>query len=146
MLKNSPLSFSKGPMSLLLALSLMMSCTKSYDPGNLNNDRIAILTGKPQTVNWVLHSIRTNNQFDTTARGTYKVYHADGSFTDNLGFVGFWTMVSRDSLIESTRSSVNPNAPFFTNHFHIDRLDKRGLQLTYKNLDQTIKIVYEANR
>lgn len=146
MLTNSPLGFSKAIVPLLVALTLYTSCTKSYDPGNLLNDRIALLTGQPHSVNWVLNDIQVNNAVDTSAKGTLKVYRPDGTFTDNLGFTGYWTLYSSDSLIESTRSYVNPNAPFFTNHFHIDRLDKGRLQLTYTDTVKTIRLVYDANK
>ncbi len=146
MLKNFPLGFSRCVMPLLIALTLCISCTKSYDPQNLVTDRVALLTGQPNSINWVLSTIQVNSVADNSAKGAVKVYHTDGTFTDNLGFIGFWTLYSRDSLIESTRSSVNPNAPFFTNHFHVDRLDKGGLQLTYTEADKKIKLLYEANK
>jgi hypothetical protein len=146
MLKNSPLGFSKGIVPLLVALTLCISCTKSYDPGNLLSDKFALLTGQPDSVNWVLNVVRSNNTSDTSAKGAMKIYHADGTFTDNLGFTGYWTLYSRDSLIESTRSCVNPNAPYFTNHFHIDRLDKGRLQLTYSDIDKKIQLVYDSNK
>lgn len=146
MSKNFPLGFGKFIVPLLVALTICSSCTKSYDPGNLLSDRIALLTGQPDSVNWVLSDIQVNNVTDTSAKGALKVYHADGTFTDNLGFTGYWTMYSRDSLVESTRSSVNPDAPYFTNRFHIDYLDKRGLQLTYTDADKKVKLVYDANR
>lgn len=146
MLKNFPPGFGKIILLLLVTLTICTGCTKSYDPGNLLSDRIALLTGQPDSVNWVLNDIQVNNVMDTSAKGALKVYHVDGTFTDNLGFTGYWTLYSRDSLVESTRSSVNPNAPYFTNHFHIDYLDKRGLQLTYTDADKKIKLVYDANR
>ena len=146
MLKKSPQGFSKAIVSMVFALTLFISCTKSYDPQNLFNDKVALLTGQPDSVNWVLNTMQVNSTVDTSAKGTLKVYHPDGTFTDNLGFVGFWSLYSRDSLIESTRSSLNPDAPYFTNHFHVDRLDKGRLQLTYTNADKKIKLVYDANK
>lgn len=146
MLKNSPLGFSKGLLSLLLTLTFFTSCTKGYDPDNLSNDKSVLLTGQPDSVNWLLTSIQVNNVTDTTGKGASKVYHPDGTFIDNLGFTGYWTLYSRDSLIESTRSSVNPNATYFTNHFHIDRLDKGRLQLTYTDADKKIRLVYDASK
>ncbi len=141
-----PIVFCKAVVSLFITFTLYTSCTKSYDPGNSLNDRVALLTGQPNSVNWVLNVIQVNNIFDTTSRGVLKVYRPDGTFTDNLGFTGYWTLYSRDSLIESTRSSVNPNAPYFNNHFHIDHLYKGGLQLTYTDVDKKIKLVYGSNK
>jgi hypothetical protein len=146
MLKNSPQGFGKGIISLLITVTLYTSCSKSYDPGNLLDDRIALLTRQTDSENWALNIIRVNNTIDTTAKGTIKTYHRDGTFTDNLGFVGYWTLYSRDSLIESTRSSVNPTAPYFTNNFHIDHLDKGNLQLTYTEGDKKIHLLYDANK
>ena len=146
MLKNSPQSFNKGIMPLLIALTFCFSCSKSYDPANLVSDKVTLLTGQPDSVNWILNTILVNNVADTAAKGAVKIYHADGTFTDNIGFVGFWTFSSRDSLIESTRPSVNPDAPYSTNHFHVDRLDKGRLQLTYGDADKKIKLVYDANK
>jgi len=146
MLTISPLGFSKAIMCLLIILTLYTSCTKSYDQANYLNDRVALLTGQTDSANWVLNTIRVNNVADTSAKGVHKVYHPDGTFADNLGFVGFWTLYSRDSLIESTRPWVNPDAPYITNHFHIDRLDKSGLQLTYTEAGKIINLVYDANK
>lgn len=148
MLTKSPLGFSKGviPMLVALTLTLCISCTKGYDSANLVNDKIDLLTGKPDTVSWVLNTIQVNSVADTAAKGAVKVYHTDGTFTDNLGFVGFWTFYSRDSLIESTRPCVNPDAPYSTNHFHVDFLDKGRLQLTNSDGPQKIKLIYDANR
>lgn len=146
MLKKISPGFSKAIVPLLVTLALYTSCTKSYDPGNLLSDRIALLTGQPDSVHWVLDVIQVRNTVDTTAKGTLKIYRPDGTFIDNLGFTGYWTLYSRDSLIESTRSSVNPDAPYFTNHFHIDYLDKGQLQLTYKDADKKIRLVYDANK
>ena len=146
MLKNFPPSFCKAIVPLLLTVSIFTSCTKSYDPGNVFSDKIDLLTGKPNSVNWVLNTISVNNILDTSAKGTIKVYNADGTFIDKLGFTGFWTLYSRDSLIESTRSWVNPEAAYFTNHFHIDRLDKGRLQLTHTDTDKKTKLVYEASK
>lgn len=146
MLKNLPLGFSKAIVFLVFTLMLYTSCTKSYDSENLISDKVALLTGQPDSVNWVLNAIRVNNTVDTAAKGALKVYRPDGTFTDNLGFTGFWTLYSRDSLIESSRPCVNPDAPYSTNHFHIDRLDKGRLQLTYTDADKKIKLVYDANK
>lgn len=101
-------------MPLLVTLTIYTGCTKSYDPGILLSDRIALLTGQPDSVNWVLNDIQVNIVIDTSSKGALKVYHVDGTFTDNLGFAGYWTLYFRDSLVESTRYSVNPNAPYFT--------------------------------
>jgi hypothetical protein len=146
MLTRSPRGFSKGIVPLLIALTLCISCTKSYDPGNLFSDRMALLTGQADSLNWVLSYVQVNNSIDTTSRGVLKIYRSDGTFTDNLGFTGYWTLYSRDSLIESTRSCVDPSAPFFTNHFHIDYLDKGRLQLNYSDTDKKIKLVYGTNK
>ena len=146
MLQNFPPSFCKVIVPLLLTVTIFTSCTKSYEPGNVFSDKIDLLTGQPDSVKWVLNAIRINNILDTSAKGSMKVYHADGTFTDNQGFTGFWTMYSRDSLIESTRSWVNPEAPYFTNHFHIDRLEKGQLQLTHSGTDKKTKLVYEASK
>lgn len=146
MLKNYPLSFSKAITTLLVTLTLAVSCTKGYEPGNVFVEKSALLTGQPGAVNWILTNIRVNNTLDSSARGAQKVYRPDGTFVDDLGFTGYWTLHSRDSLIESTRSSVNPNAPYFTNHFHIDRLDKGGLRLTYTEGDKKIRFEYVANK
>ncbi len=146
MLKNYPPSFCKAVLTLLIALTLYSSCTKGYDPGNLLDEKASLLTGKPESVNWSLSTIRVNNAIDTSARGTVKVYRADGTFTDKLGYTGYWTLQSRDSLIESTRSGVNPDAPYFTNRFHIDHLERGRLQLTYMDGDKTIRLNYESNR
>jgi hypothetical protein len=145
MLKNSPQGFGKGIISLLIVLTIYTSCSKSYDL-NLLDDRKALLTRQPDSESWALNVIRVNNTIDTSAKGSIKIYHKDGTFTDNLGFVGYWTLYSRDSLIESTRSSVNPNAPYFTNNFHIDHLDKGNLQLTYTEGDKKIHLLYDANK
>lgn len=146
MQKSYPPSFAKAVMTLFVTLTLLASCTKGYDPGNLLNDRITLLTGQPGSVNWILTSISVNNFVDPNAAGTRKVYRQDGTFTDDLGFTGYWTMSSRDSLIESTRSSVNPDAPYFTNRFHIDYLDKGQLQLTYNNTDKRVRLIYDSNK
>jgi hypothetical protein len=146
MQKNSPQGFSKTIVSMVFTLTLFVSCSKSYDPANLTNDKVALLTGQPDSVSWVLNTIQVNNTSDTAAKGAVKIYHADGSFTDNLGFTGFWTMYSRDSLIESSHPCVNPDAPYTTQNFHIDRLDKGRLQLTYTNADKKIKLLYDANK
>lgn len=146
MKQNYPLSFRKAAVTLLMALALYTSCTKGYDPGNLLNDRIALLTGMPDSVNWILNNIRVNNVDDNSVKGAHKVYRPDGTFIDELGFTGYWTLYSRDSLIESTRSSVNPDAPYFTNHFRINRLDKGRLQLTYSSGDKKIRLLYDSNK
>lgn len=146
MLKNFLPSFSKVVVVLSATLTLHASCTKEYDPGNSETDKSALLTGRPSSVNWVLNEIQIGNRSDTTARGARKVYHADGTFTDYLGFTGYWTLYSRDSLIESSRSTVNPSAPFITNHFHIDRLQKGSLQLSYRESDKLIRLVYGSNQ
>ncbi len=146
MLKKSPQGFSKGVLSILLTLTLSVSCTKGYDPGILLNDNSTLLTGQPDIVNWSLKSIQINAVIDTSGKGAIKIYRPDGTFTDNLGFTGYWTLYSKDSLLESTRSSVDPSAPYFTNHFHIDRLDKGGLQLTYTDTDKKIKLIYDSNK
>ncbi len=146
MLTLYPRGFSKGIVTLLIALTLSSSCTKSYDPGNLFSDRIALLTGHADSLDWVLNYVQVNNSIDTSSRGVLKIYRSDGTFTDNLGFTGYWTFYSRDSLIESTRSCVDANAPFFTNHFHIDYLEKGLLQLNYSGTDKKIKLVYVTNK
>lgn len=137
--------FCKVTVTVFVSLTLYASCTKGYDPGDYLSDRSVLLTGQPASVNWVLLSIQINNVIDTAGKGALKVYHPDGTFTDYLGFTGYWSLPSRDSLIESTRSSVNPNAPYFTNHFHIDRLEKGSLQLTYMDSDKKIRLVYDSN-
>lgn len=146
MLTNFPPGLSKGFMSLLITLTLSIGCTKSYNPGNFLSDKVDLLTGQPNPVNWFLDNIQINSVMDTTVRGALKIYGTDGTFIDNLGFTGYWTLYSRDSLIESTRSSVNPDAPYFINHFHIDRLDKGRLQLTYTDDGKKTKLIYEAYR
>lgn len=144
--KNFSPGFRKAVVALIVTVSLYASCTKGYDPGNLLSDRIAILTGQPGSVNWVLSTILVNNAADTSAKGARKVYRPDGTFVDDLGFTGYWTLYSRDSLIESTRSSVNPDAPYFTNHFRIERLDQGRLRLTTTNADKTIRFEYVSNK
>ena len=146
MLKNFPSSFSKVTVTLFVALTLYASCTKGYDPGNYPSDRYHLLTGQPDSVIWILHSIQVDNSIDTSAKGTMKVYHPDGTFTDYMGFTGYWILYSRDSLIESTRSSVNPTSPYFTSHFHIDYLEKGNLQLTYKDSDKKIRLLYDSKK
>lgn len=146
MLTKSPLGFGKGLAALLIILSLSSGCTKSYDPGDLLGDRHALLTGQPGSVNWVLNAIQVNNSVDNSVKGARKVYRSDGTFVDELGFTGYWTLYSRDSLIESTRSSVNPSAPYATNHYHIDLLDQGRLQLTYTEENKRIRFVYDANK
>ncbi len=147
MLKNVPPGFRKALVPMLMTLAFATGCTKAYEPGDLVNDRIDLLTGQPDSVNWKLSTILVNNTVDVAARGTVKVYRPDGTFTDNLGFVGFWSFSGRDSLIESSRPSVNPNAPFTTNRFRVDFLDKGNLQLTCIDSDnKKIRFVYDANR
>ncbi len=145
MLTKFPPGFSKVTLALFATLTLYASCTKGYDAGNPENDKSVLLTGKPHSVNWVLRAIQVDNVTDTSAKGALKMYHADGTFTDYLGFTGYWTLYSRDSLIESSRSSVNPTASFFTNHFHIDHLQKGSLQLSYRDSDKLIRLVYDSN-
>lgn len=144
MLKCISPDFSKGILTAFVALLLCAGCTKGYDPGGFLNDKYALLTGQPLPTGWELHGVQVNNVMDTTARGFVKTYRPDGTFTDELGFTGYWTLYSRDSLIESTRSSVNPNAPYFTNHYRIERLDKGNLQLTYLDTDRKIRLIYGA--
>lgn len=146
MLKNSPQSLGKAMLPLLLTLAVFSGCTKSYDPGNLFSDRSDLLTGKPSAVNWVLNVIQVDNVSDTSAKGTMKAYRNDGTFTDDLGFTGYWSINSRDSLIESTRPSVDPAAPYVTNRFHIDRLDKGRLQLTITNNNIKTSLIYDSNK
>lgn len=145
MLRNSPQGFGKGIISLLIAFTLYTSCSKSYSPDILD-DRIALLTRPAGSESWALNIFRVNNTIDTTVKGVIKTYHPDGTLTDNRGLVGVWTLYSRDSLIESTRSSVNPNDPYLTNNFHIDYLDKGTLQLTYTDGDKKINLRYDANQ
>ena len=144
--RNFPRGFGKGIVTVLVALTLNASCTKGYDPGNYLNDKFALLTGQPAIANWELKAVQVNNVIDSSAKGTVKVYHPDGTFTDELGFTGYWTLATRDSLIESTRSSVNPNAPFFNNRFKIEQLDKGSLQLIQLDSDKKIRLIYDAKK
>jgi hypothetical protein len=146
MLKNYPPSFSKAVVTLLVILTLVTSCSKEYAPETVLNAKSDLLTGHTVSVSWSLNTAQVDNDFDTSVKGTVKEYFKDGTFKDSQGFVGYWTMVSKDSLIENTRSCVNPNATYFTNRFHIDYLDKGRLQLTYMVSDKRIRLVYEANK
>ena len=144
--KNFPRGFGKGFLTVLVALTLNASCTKGYDPGNYLNDKYALLTGQPATASWELKAVQVNNVIDSSARGTVKVYRTDGTFTDELGFTGYWTLATRDSLIESSRSSVNPSAPYYTNRYKIEQLDKGSLQLVQLNSDKKIRLIYDAKK
>lgn len=144
MLKCISPDFSKGILTAFLSFLLCAGCTKGYDPGSTLNDKYVLLTGQPSPTGWELHGVQVNNVVDTTVKGFVKMYRPDGTFTDELGFTGYWTLYARDSLIESTRSSVNPTAPYFTNHYLIERLDKGNLQLTYMDADRKIRLIYGA--
>lgn len=146
MQRTSPPGLCKAVVCLLIPLVLFTSCSKDYHAGNPQDNVSYYLTGRPTPSVWGLLSIQTGNSVDTTVQGAMKQYFADGTLTDNLGYRGNWEIVAPDSLVEHIQSSLVPNAPSYTNRYHIDLLGTKRMELSYTLSSQIIRLVYVSGK
>lgn len=146
MQKPLPPGLSRAILCLLSTLVFFTSCTKEYNPGDYLSNYHVYLTGNSVPTLWSLRSVETNNVTDTTYKGTLKQYFSDGTLSDNLGYKGYWVMVSRDSLIESVHSCLVDNAPYYSNHYHIDHIGPQRLELSYTIASQKIRLIYASDK